>query len=53
MWGRPVKIEIRATPVKARGGHYTKVEVLLRGNPIIEDIPNMYPGDQLNLTLRF
>ncbi len=54
LWGtKPTKIEIKATPVKAGSGNYTRVEVVYRGQQMIDHIPDMYPGDQLELTLRF
>lgn len=53
LWGRPVNLVIQTRPVAAGSGHYTRVEVLLRGRPVVDNIPDMYPGDQLELTLRF
>lgn len=50
---KPLKVEVLATPVRVDSGNYTRVKVMVRGQQVIDHIPDMYPGDELELKLRF
>lgn len=55
MWSRekPVSLEIKATPGQVGDKNYTAVVLLVQGKKVVEHIPDFYPGDTLELTLRF
>ncbi len=53
LWGRPTRVVIEVVPVDTPSGNYVKVTILHRGKRLVDGIPDMYPGDNLELTLRF
>ena len=55
MWSRdkPLLLEIRGTPGKAGDNDYMAVVLLVQGKKVVEHIPDFFPGDTMELTLRF